>query len=90
MELTKKDKKHIEEEVTKLMFRFNVECTEYARLYERTYLEELQKKIGEKIEFLDLYAHQQRIASENKESKQVFNSQTIKRKHIYESKDQNC
>lgn len=53
----------------KLMFRFNVECTEYARLYERTYLEELQKKIGEKIEFLDLYAHQQRIASENKESK---------------------
>ena len=69
MELTKKDKKHIEEEVTKLMFRFNVECTEYARLYERTYLEELQKKIGEKIEFLDLYAHQQRIASGNKESK---------------------
>lgn len=69
MELTKKDKKHIENEVTKLMFRFNVECTEYARLYERTYLEELQKKIGEKIEFLDLYAHQQRIASENKESK---------------------
>lgn len=69
MELTKKDKKHIEEEVTKLMFRFNVECTEYARLYERTYLEELQKKIGEKIEFLELYAQNQRIASENIESK---------------------
>lgn len=69
MELTKKDKKHIDNEVSKLIFRFNVECTEYARLYERTYLEELQKKIGEKIELLDLYAQQQRIASENKESK---------------------
>lgn len=69
MELTKKDKKHIEAEVTKLMFRFNVECTEYARLYERTYLEELQKKIGEKIELLELYAQNQRIASENIESK---------------------
>ena len=51
MELTKKDKKHIEEEVTKLMFRFNVECTEYARLYERTYLEELQKQYCVKLIF---------------------------------------
>ena len=36
MELTKKDKRHIEEEVRKLQFRIGAESREYARLYEKT------------------------------------------------------
>ena len=50
MELTKKDKRHIEEEVRKLQFRIVVESREYARLYEKTYLEALKEKINERID----------------------------------------
>ena len=55
MELTKKDKRHIEEEVRKLQFRIVVESREYARLYEKTYLEALKEKINERIEVIDQY-----------------------------------
>lgn len=55
MELTKKDKRHIEEEVRKLQFRIVVESREYARLYEKTYLEALKEKINEKIDVIDQY-----------------------------------
>ena len=53
MELTKKDKRHIEEEVRKLHFRIVVESREYARLYEKTYLEALKEKINERIDVID-------------------------------------
>ena len=55
MELTKKDKRHIEEEVSKLQFRILVESREYARLYEKTYLEALKEKINERIDVIDQY-----------------------------------
>ena len=55
MELTKKDKRHIEEEVRKLQFRIVVESREYARLYEKTYLEALKEKINERIDVIDQY-----------------------------------
>lgn len=53
MELTKKDKRHIEEEVRKLQFRIGAESREYARLYEKTYLEALREKIDERIDVID-------------------------------------
>lgn len=55
MELTKKDKRHIEEEVRKLQFRIVVESREYARLYEKTYLEALKEKLNERIDVIDQY-----------------------------------
>ena len=55
MELTKKDKRHIEEEVRKLQFRIVVESREYARLYEKTYLEALKEKINERIDVIEQY-----------------------------------
>lgn len=53
MELTKKDKKHIEEQVRKLSFRIVEESKEYMRLYERTYYEEVIKMCEQKIETID-------------------------------------
>lgn len=53
MELTKKDKRHIEEEVRKLQFRIDAESREYARLYEKTYLEALKEKINERIDVIE-------------------------------------
>ena len=41
MELTKQDKKHIEERVRKLSFRIVEESREYMKLYERTYYEKV-------------------------------------------------
>lgn len=55
MELTKKDKRHIEEEVRKLQFRIVVESREYARLYEKTYLKALKEKINERIDVINQY-----------------------------------
>lgn len=53
MELTKKDKRHIEEEVRKLQFRIGAESREYARLYEKTYLKTLREKINERIDVIE-------------------------------------
>lgn len=50
MELTKKDKKHIEEQVRKLSFRIVEESKEYMRLYERTYYEKVIEMCEQKIE----------------------------------------
>ena len=55
MELTKQDKKHIEERVKKLKFRIVDEAAEYARLYEKTFYEEVIKMCQERIEIIDLY-----------------------------------
>lgn len=53
MELTKQDKKHIEERVRKLSFRIVEEANEYMKLYERTYYEDVIKMCKEKIETID-------------------------------------
>ena len=53
MELTKQDKKHIEERVRKLSFRIVEEANEYMKLYERTYYEEVIKMCQEKIDTID-------------------------------------
>ena len=53
MELTKQDKKHIEERVRKLSFRIVEEAKEYMKLYERTYYEEVIKMCQEKIDTID-------------------------------------
>ena len=53
IELTKQDKKHIDERVRKLSFRIVDEAKEYMKLYERTYYEEVIKMCQEKIETID-------------------------------------
>ena len=53
MELTKQDKKHIEERVQKLSFRIVEEAREYMKLYERMYYEEVIKMCEQKIEMID-------------------------------------
>ena len=58
MELTKQDKKHIQERVNKLSFRIADEANEYARLYEKSYYEEVIKMCQERIEIIDLHHEQ--------------------------------
>ena len=58
MELTKQDKKHIDEQVRKLSFRIVEEANEYMRLYERTYYEEVINMCEQKIETIDALAEQ--------------------------------
>ena len=53
MELTKQDKKHIEEQVRKLSFRIANEAKEYQRLFERSYYEEVIKMCEERIDAID-------------------------------------
>lgn len=53
MELTKQDKKHIDERVQKLSFRIVEEAKEYMKLYEKTYYEEVIKMCQEKIETIE-------------------------------------
>ena len=50
MELTKKDKKHIDEQVDKLVWRIKAEASEYAELYERTFLEVLRDRIDIRLQ----------------------------------------
>ena len=64
MELTKQDKKHINEQVRKLSFRIVDEANEYMRLYERTYYEEVIKMCQEKIETIDALKELSRKYSE--------------------------
>ena len=60
MELTKQDKKHIQEQTRKLSFRIVAEAKEYSRLYERTYYEEVIKVCQRNIEIIDSL-HEQTI-----------------------------
>ena len=55
MELTKQDKKHIEERVRKLSFRIVEEANEYARFYEKSYYEEVMKMCQERIDLVEDY-----------------------------------
>lgn len=56
MELTKKDRKHINDEVSRLTFRISVESQEYARLYEREYLSALIAKLQSRKDAIDALA----------------------------------
>ena len=67
MELTKQDKKHIEERVRKLSFRIVEESKEYMRLYEKTYLEEFIKMCQSQIDAID-YLHEQTLKISNNET----------------------
>ena len=64
MELTKQDKKHIKERVDKLCWRIVDEAAEYARLYEKTFYEEVIKMCQERIEVIDMY-HEQVTSAAN-------------------------
>ena len=66
MELTKQDKKHIQERVRKLSFRIVEEANEYARLYEKSYYKEVIKMCQERIDVIDTY-HEQIIKVANNE-----------------------
>lgn len=67
MELTKQDKKHIEERVRKLSFRIVEEAKEYMKLYERTYYEEVIKMCQSQIDAID-YLHEQTLKISNNET----------------------
>ena len=67
MELTKQDKKHIEERVRKLSFRIVDEAKEYMRLYEKTYFEEVIKMCQSQIDAID-YLHEQTLKISNNET----------------------
>ena len=68
MELTKHAKKHIKEQVRKLSFRIIDEGKEYARLYEKTYYEEIINLCQERIEIIDAcHEHVTKISSNNNE-----------------------
>lgn len=67
MELTKQDKKHIEERVRKLSFRIVEEAKEYMRLYERTYYEQVIKMCQSQIDAID-YLHEQTLKISNNET----------------------
>ena len=71
MELTKKDKRHIEEEVRKLQFRIGAESREYARLYEKTYLEVLKKEISRRIDAIEQYNNAMLRISEPTKTEQL-------------------
>ena len=53
MELTKQDKKNIEERVRQLSFRIVEDAQEYMKLYERTYYEKVIKMCEQKIDTID-------------------------------------
>ena len=58
MELTKQDKKHIQERVRKLSFRIVEEANEYARLYEKSYYEKVIEVCQQRIDVIDTYHEQ--------------------------------
>ena len=60
MELTKQDKKHIEERVRKLSFRIVEEAREYMKLYERTYYEKVIEMCQAEIDSIE-YIHEQML-----------------------------
>ena len=55
LELTKQDKKIIEEQVNMLSFRIVEEANAYMHLYEKTYYEKVIEMCQKRIEGIDLY-----------------------------------
>ena len=66
MEMTKKDKKHIDEQERKLSFGMNDEAKEYMHLYERTYYEKVIQMCQYKIDAIE-YVHKQTLKISNNE-----------------------
>ena len=64
MELTKQDKKHIQERVRKLSFRIVEDAREYMLLYEKTYYEEVINMCQAKIDAID-YLQEQTLKISN-------------------------
>ena len=67
MELTKQDKKHIEDEVSRLAFRITVESQEYAKLYEKMYLLTLMRKLRDRLDIIELVAKNEMRMSETEQ-----------------------
>ena len=67
MELTKQDKKHINEQVRKLSFRIDEEAKEYMHLYEKTYYEKVIQMCQYKIDAID-YLHEQTLKISDNET----------------------
>ena len=67
MELTKQDKKHIQERVRKLSFRIVEDAKEYMLLYEKTYYEEVINMCQAKIDAID-FLHEQTLKISNNET----------------------
>ena len=67
MELTKQDKKHIQEMVRKLSFRIVEDAKEYMLLYEKTYYEEVINMCQAKIDAIDCL-HEQTLNISNNET----------------------
>ena len=67
MELTKQDKKHIQERVRKLSFRIVEEAKEYMLLYEKTYYEEVINMCQAKIDAIG-HLHEQTLKISNNET----------------------
>ena len=65
MELTKQDKKNIQERTRKLSVRITEEAREDSRLYERRYDEELIKVCQQNIETIDSRHEQMMKVSED-------------------------
>ena len=76
MELTKQDKKHIQERVDKLSFRIVDEANEYARLYEKSYYEEVIKKCQERISIINTLHEQLTKAANNEQDKTRYDNDT--------------
>lgn len=64
MELTKQDKKHIQERVRRLNFRIVDEANAYMNLYQKTYYEEVIKMCEQKIEMIDALSELSKKISE--------------------------
>ena len=65
MELTKQDKKHIQERVRRLNFRIVEEANAYMNLYQKTYYEEVIKMCQHNIDAIDTYHEQILKMSDN-------------------------
>lgn len=65
MELTKQDKKHIQERVHNLSFRIVDEAKEYMFIYEKTYYEEVIKMCQARIDAINYLQEQTLKISDN-------------------------
>ena len=65
MELTKQDKKHIQERVRKLSFRIVDEAKEYMLIYEKTYYEEVINMCQARIDAINYLQEQTLKISDN-------------------------
>ena len=65
MELTKQDKKHIQERVRKLSFRIVDEAKEYMFIYEKTYYEEVINMCQARINAINYLQEQTLKISDN-------------------------